>query len=228
MTKPISSTNTLLLIALMSEAQDILPADAAPYWVNDKSPNAAPQQAYRFDKLTIGITGPLGHSFLSVGLRLLLGNRDQDEMPFTRMVNFGAAGKYPWSDAEVLSAYFVREARRWDETIPARGFEFYTAPAKLAVPDLPDGETTQVCLSSNRFSSDFDRQTHQMLDGDLEDFELYDMARVASLCEIPFYSIKFVTNVTTPEGASEFFQNLAPARKVGTCKLREFLETAVG
>ena len=63
-----------------------------------------------------------------------------------------------------------------------------------------------------------------MLDGDLEDFEVYDMARVTQVIGIPFYSIKFVTNITTPEGAQDFFKNLPAARAVGTQLLRSFLE----
>ena len=231
---PVPSNNTLLLIALRSEAQvsegdppdskGILPIDATPFWTNEWSPDTAPQEAYRFDNLTIGLTGPQAHSLASVGTKLMLDNARQGGSPFERIVNFGAVGAYPWSPQTSISdAYFVSLSRRWDQTIPARGFEFYTDAIRLAVPSLPPGEVAKTCLSGSRFSSDFDHQSREMLDGDLEDLELYDMARIANTIEIPFYSIKFVTNTTTPDGASKFFENLAKARTQGTEKLESFL-----
>lgn len=225
---PKPEKKTLLLIALSAEAGGFIPADAKPCWQNPDSPaesEDAPelhqQRAYRLsDTLTLGLSGPMGHSMVSVASRLLLDS--QGSAPFERLVNFGAVGRYTWSSTtKTLKAYCVGASLRWDQVIPLRGFEFYGQAAELHV---PQGKHGVCCLTGNRFTSNFEQLSRgALLQGDVEDNELYDVARWSQLVGLPLTSIKFVTNDATPDGVTEFVKNLAKAQLAGADLLRDFL-----
>ncbi len=220
---------TLLLVAVGLEAEDIIPSGAQPFWTNPSAPSESPQEAYELDEnLILGITGPMGHSMCAVATLLLNRNTAEGQPPFEQVVNFGGAGAYTWGDAAKFvtpdytpKAWFVGKSRRWDQFIPARGFEYYGEVTDLVV---PDGQTALLCQSANRFSSNFDQAHFGFLQGDLEDNELYDLTRWARIQSLPLASIKFVTNLTTPTGALDYFANLPAGRKVGTEMLETFLE----
>ena len=221
---PTPDRPTLVMIADQDEATDLIPADAEPFWRVPAS-GANEQMAWRFENLVVAVSGSGGPAIAAVTARFL--GRPPDGVPFAQVVNFGSCGSYSWSDAELLHAYFVTESRQWDLFFNFRGWDYANGAMGLWTPAHTDGAGV-TCFSGGRYSTPQDRHWPMWLEGDVEEYELYSIAWLCSMLDVPLAGLKFVTNSPDADATTQKGHNLVAARRAGTDLLRSLLAGDLG
>ena len=150
--------------------------------------------------LLIGITGLGGSNMAALASRLLARHPG-----ITHVANFGSAGAYPHAALPTGSLLQVSHVCKWDLHLPLSQFDSQFAPIELAGFSNVDEEIRRViCASGCSFSTAADRARPGFPEAEIEDMELYSLARLCQLHNVPLASLKFISNHVGESGIAEF------------------------
>ena len=209
-----SPPTVVLVAALYDEVEGLLSALGSDLVVTYENPERS-QKIWTTNvydiSLHIALSGVLEHNAVGLTSRLLA------KLPKVDIViNFGCVGATCGMSMAIRDWAFVKEARHYDigdNVLP----KFY-APMKLSLPKtFAKPFKSVVCTTGARF-------TKGQEGCDCEDMEIYGLAILCDLHDIPLVAIKYAANFCNDHGIEDFKKNVVDARQGGQDALVEFLK----
>jgi len=202
----------LIVCALHEEAQGLINRlHLSELWRHDRGRQSLFQGHLGAVRVRIAVTGVLEHNATGMLTRLLLW---PGEPPPRVVINFGCVGAYEGRKLRIGDAFFVTEARHFDVDVPEPD-PFDVRSFKLLV---PKSEAMQdiVCTTGARFTRD-QPGCH------CEDMELYALASLCEVAELPLLSMKYVANFCNESGAEHCMAHFQKVRWHADDRLMAFL-----
>ncbi|MCB1187239.1 hypothetical protein KDL29_08760 [bacterium] len=173
----------------------------------------------RCGNLLIGVSGVGGHNMAAMTSKLLLENPGIREV-----ANFGSAGAYLESGLEVGDCCMVRRVAKWDLFLDIEDFEqFFTQKELSRGPAGSEELPLHDCNSGCSFSREMNRRRPGFPPAALEDMELYSLAALCQLHELPLWSMKFVSNIVSDSSIEDFAQGFVPNVKQASKLMSDLL-----
>lgn len=137
------------------------------------------------------------------------------------VINVGSAGSHVANSGVVLNAtqFFERDmdATALGFSLGQTPYELHTHLRGLSVPDLPNG----ICYTGDSFVTD--KHPTLTLTLDIIDMEAYALARVCDEFNVPFLSLKFITDGANGHAAGDWQE----AVKMASAQLEHALELSL-